>query len=112
MVKCRGTHVQGGRACSGSQFEGIQSVVAGKRGGRRVRWPVTFMLSREAESGCSHSLLFIYSRFSAHRMVPPAIKKVFPSLPLLEIPSWTQPEEHLLGGSKYSQAEDEDGPSH
>lgn len=39
-------------------------------------------------------------------------RRFFPQLPLLEIPSWTQPEEHLLGGSKYSQAEDEDGPSH
>lgn len=112
MVKCRGTHVQGGRACSGSQFEGAQSVVAGKRGGRRVRWPVTFMLSWEAEVD-TRTLSFSFTPGSLPTgwcHLPS--RRFFPQLPLLEIPSWTQPEEYLLGGSKYSQAEDEDGPSH
>lgn len=67
-------------------FEGAQSMMAGKHGCRKVRWPDTSIHGQEAETDggwrSAHFLLFIESRSSAHGMMPTILKECLPSVNL------------------------------
>lgn len=72
----------GRKGYSGSQFEGTQAIMVGRRGGRSTRHLLTRTASTvgEAERWTRVlSLLCIQFKTSAHRMVPPTGRVDLPS---------------------------------